>query len=222
MKKFTLVELLVVIAIIGILVSLLMPSLRNARYEAKNAVCKSNLRQVSVGNTVYAGENNTHMLQGYKTPSNFAARQLNGDNYRHFTDNYLGGVDQSFECPVAYPTFKISNRNGTYVQLPYSYLGGAKVLNEQKPTEYPERMTDDFNGPYMTDLVFRNASVNWTNIGHMPYRINQSVNPSTIKDCKGKNGVKMDGSVRWYNMASLVQTDAGTISIFEWMPPNMW
>ena len=45
MKKFTLIELLVVVAIIGILVSILLPSLRKARETAKFAVCKSNLSQ---------------------------------------------------------------------------------------------------------------------------------------------------------------------------------
>ena len=222
MKKFTLVELLIVIAIIGILASLLLPSMEKARYEAKNAVCKSNLRQISVANTLYAGENNSYMLPGYKTPGSYAARQINGDNYRHLVDSYLSGADNTFECPVAYPTFKISNRNGTYVQLPYSYLGGAKGLNDQKATGYPDKMTDEYSGPYMTDLIFRNASMDWTNIGHMPSRVNQSINPATIENCKWKNGVKMDGSVKWYSIASLVQTDAGTISIFEWMPPNMW
>ena len=42
MKKFTLLELLVVVAIIGILSSMLLPSLRKARKEAMGSVCKSN------------------------------------------------------------------------------------------------------------------------------------------------------------------------------------
>ncbi|MCM8528577.1 MAG: type II secretion system GspH family protein [Lentisphaeraceae bacterium] len=49
LKKFTLIELLVVVAIIGILSSLLLPSLSNAREQAKTAVCLSNIKQVGVG-----------------------------------------------------------------------------------------------------------------------------------------------------------------------------
>ena len=57
MKRFTLIELLVVVAIIGILASMLLPSVLKSRKNGMQAVCISNLRQVSTLSGLYDSDN---------------------------------------------------------------------------------------------------------------------------------------------------------------------
>ncbi|MCM8541001.1 MAG: prepilin-type N-terminal cleavage/methylation domain-containing protein [Lentisphaeraceae bacterium] len=63
-QKFTLIELLVVLAIIGILLSILLPSLTKSRQKAKIALCLSNQSQSYKGNILYQSNNNGKLIKG--------------------------------------------------------------------------------------------------------------------------------------------------------------
>ncbi len=59
-KAFTLIELLVVIAIIALLMAILMPALNKAKAQAKEMVCRSNLKQIGLAAQLYAEAYNNY------------------------------------------------------------------------------------------------------------------------------------------------------------------
>ncbi|MCM8538328.1 MAG: DUF1559 domain-containing protein [Lentisphaeraceae bacterium] len=109
MKKFTLVELLVIIAILGILMTLLLPSLSAARAEAERAVCVSNMKQISIGVTMY-GKDNNHYPPLHEMFSGSRTRW-----HQKLVPNYLAesekaGRSDAFKCPTG-PSLKWSSNS---------------------------------------------------------------------------------------------------------------
>ena len=86
-KNFTLIELLVVIAIIAILAAMLLPALNQARERARGTSCLSNLKQIGLAQSQYAGDNGDYIAVG-RSPNPAPAWPLNTWQYR--LRSYIG------------------------------------------------------------------------------------------------------------------------------------
>ena len=136
-KKFTLIELLIVVAIIGILASMLLPSLAKARAKALQAVCTSNLKQLGIATQLYLdGSDGLYMMNwkdanwaddGRSGPTDISSWHYKLAPYLDLNPTgegqYKEVVPNALQCPVEPQPYK-TNSVRTYASYGFTRRHG--------------------------------------------------------------------------------------------------
>ena len=154
-NRFTLIELLVVVAIIGIVASMILPSLSKAREKAKTAVCINGLKQFGIALAAYSTSNNDEFPGGQPNMTPHSG-DFSGQGFRVFytKKTFVGPgvllkneytVPELYECPNEdtdtldsntygfnkhFPDGDLSKQPSSFVRYSYHYQGNYKETGE--------------------------------------------------------------------------------------------
>jgi prepilin-type N-terminal cleavage/methylation domain-containing protein len=135
-RGFTLVEMLIVIAIIGVLISILLPSLKMARIVANDTKCMSNLRMHGQAIVTYAADNSAY-FPVFGSMADELLRDIPADAPNHVlyppAAPYVNGWDAVNHWPVT-PIFSggyLNSSDAKKIQCPgyRSYVNGTITPN---------------------------------------------------------------------------------------------
>lgn len=188
LKGFTLIELLVVVAIIALLVSILLPSLQNARKQAQAVACMSNLNQIVLALRMYQDEHAGWL------PLSDCSESVYGD-----------GVGSSWSEAAWF----VPKRKLWFYQLTYTYMGNPDAYicpADPFAGEFEFEARDDITKPacgYGLTYIIRHWGTDLFNLDRyqpsMPSGtiLLAEVGPDSGPEYAPLHGSADDGSVAW-------------------------
>lgn len=169
-QAFTLIELLVVISIIAILAAMLLPAINMVRSAARSTACASQLKQLGLGMTAYAGDYNGFVPPVVYTPpaaqwtwddllggGGFDGRSLSVTDMNNTSIPFTTGDSRVYRCPEDKAA---DGASVTYWRRSYSLPNGDNTGSGQSPQPWATRI--DGNGPYYWGI----ADENWSTSLH--------------------------------------------------------
>ena len=185
-RGFTLVELLVVVAIIGILSSMILPSLSKAREKGKMTFCINNLKQIGYGAIMFSEKNDSSFAENsgnwLSTVSNTGGNAVMVGKYAELLNSPevlyclsmpnrdIGSSNKrNFSASVNIPKFKSNNWcQSSYGYRKYSDQNNYRTSNIDANTAlvvdlfndyYGERFGNILHGPTRYNTLFGDGSV---------------------------------------------------------------
>lgn len=218
-KTFTMIELLIVVAIIGLLLTLLMPSLAKAKDAARKVVCASNLAQCGRAISSYVRDYDQYMPAstgpGKRNDYGELRKGGNRSHYKYFLMPYLdlnpkkkssrsaevftcpssrledAGIDKEYNGGLAYNREFGELFFGRYDGFGNNHGGVIKLNYIEQPAESLS-MADTIDwatNEKQVRCIFRPTYSSMVNVGD--------------RHSKGINVLWVDTTVRWASQISL-------------------